>query len=96
LQPLCNFSFPEGSDSVPNWPMAPVSEPTIRSADEPTIALDVTRQAQMPDLIREIRRRKAQGVTSVAHGFGVAGEKGSGQRPTARDRGTAAFACPCQ
>ncbi|CDO34906.1 ABC transporter, ATP-binding protein; putative dipeptide/oligopeptide/nickel transporter [Novosphingobium sp. KN65.2] len=51
--------------------MALALEPTILIADEPTTALDVTTQAQILELIREIQRRKGMSVMFITHDFGV-------------------------
>ena len=49
-------------------------EPTILIADEPTTALDVTTQAQILGLIRDIQRRKDMSVMFITHDFGVVAE----------------------
>ncbi len=54
--------------------MALALEPTILIADEPTTALDVTTQAQILDLIRDIQRRKGMSVMLITHDFGVVAE----------------------
>ncbi|MGC1451341.1 MAG: ABC transporter ATP-binding protein [Candidatus Sulfotelmatobacter sp.] len=51
--------------------MALALEPTILIADEPTTALDVTTQAQILKLIRDIQRRKGMSVMFITHDFGV-------------------------
>ena len=51
--------------------MALVLEPVLLIADEPTTALDVTTQAQILALIREIQRRRGMGVLFITHDFGV-------------------------
>ncbi|MBV9754812.1 MAG: ABC transporter ATP-binding protein, partial [Hyphomicrobiales bacterium] len=40
-------------------------------ADEPTTALDVTTQAQILALIRDLQRRRRMGVVFITHDFGV-------------------------
>ena len=45
--------------------------PHILFADEPTTALDVTVQAQMLDLLRDIQRRTGIGIVLVSHDLGV-------------------------
>ena len=45
--------------------------PRILFADEPTTALDVTVQAQMLDLLRDIQRRDGIGIVLVSHDLGV-------------------------
>ncbi|RWR14451.1 ABC transporter ATP-binding protein [Paenirhodobacter populi] len=54
--------------------MALALEPQILIADEPTTALDVTTQAQILELIRDIQRRKGMSVMFVTHDFGVVSE----------------------
>ncbi|WP_427969390.1 ABC transporter ATP-binding protein [Altererythrobacter sp.] len=54
--------------------MALALEPTILIADEPTTALDVTTQAQILELIRDIQRRKGMSVMFITHDFGVVAE----------------------
>lgn len=54
--------------------MALALEPTILIADEPTTALDVTTQAQILTLIKDIQRRKGMSVMFITHDFGVVAE----------------------
>jgi peptide/nickel transport system ATP-binding protein len=54
--------------------MALILEPALLIADEPTTALDVTTQAQILKLIREIRQTKGAGVLFITHDFGVVAE----------------------
>jgi len=54
--------------------MAIALEPALLIADEPTTALDVTTQAQILNLIREIQRRRNSGVLFITHDFGVVRE----------------------
>jgi peptide/nickel transport system ATP-binding protein len=54
--------------------MALALEPDILIADEPTTALDVTTQAQILTLIRDLQRKKSMGVIFVTHDFGVVAE----------------------
>jgi peptide/nickel transport system ATP-binding protein len=51
--------------------MALALEPKIIIADEPTTALDVTTQAQILKLIRDMQLAKDTGVLFVTHDFGV-------------------------
>ena len=46
-------------------------EPDLVIADEPTTALDVTVQADVLDLLRELQKRLNIGVILVTHNFGV-------------------------
>ena len=54
--------------------MALALEPAVLIADEPTTALDVTTQAQILALIRDIQRRKGMSVMFITHDFGVVAE----------------------
>jgi peptide/nickel transport system ATP-binding protein len=51
--------------------MALVCEPKLLIADEPTTALDVTIQAQILDLIDELRSRLKMAVMLITHDMGV-------------------------
>jgi peptide/nickel transport system ATP-binding protein len=51
--------------------MALALEPTVLVADEPTTALDVTTQAQILKLIRDLQRRRNMAVMFITHDFGV-------------------------
>jgi peptide/nickel transport system ATP-binding protein len=48
-----------------------ILDPALLIADEPTTALDVTTQAQILKLIREMQGRKGTGVLFITHDFGV-------------------------
>jgi peptide/nickel transport system ATP-binding protein len=54
--------------------MALVLNPRLLIADEPTTALDVTTQAQILALIRELQRKHGTGVLFITHDFGVVAE----------------------
>jgi len=54
--------------------MALALEPRVLIADEPTTALDVTTQAQILALIRDLQRRKGTAVLFITHDFGVVAE----------------------
>ena len=64
--------------------MALVLELALLIADEPTTALDVTTQAQILQLIKDIQREKGMGVLFITHDFGVV------QRDRPSRRGAAA------
>jgi peptide/nickel transport system ATP-binding protein len=54
--------------------MALVLEPVLLIADEPTTALDVTTQAQILKLIKDMQRDHQTGVLFITHDFGVVAE----------------------
>src|SRR3954471_2091501 len=51
--------------------MALAIEPSLLVADEPTTALDVTTQAQILRLVRDLQRRRGMAVVFITHDFGV-------------------------
>ena len=54
--------------------MALACQPQILIADEPTTALDVTIQAQILDLIREMNEKRGTSVIFITHDLGVVSE----------------------
>jgi peptide/nickel transport system permease protein len=50
---------------------AVAGEPRLLIADEPTTALDVTVQAEVLDLLRDLQREQKMAVLLVTHNFGV-------------------------
>jgi len=54
--------------------MALALDPKLLIADEPTTALDVTTQAQILKLIRDLQRRRKTAVLFITHDFGVVAE----------------------
>jgi len=54
--------------------IAMAAEPRLLVADEPTTALDVTVQAQILDLLRDLRDRTGTAVVLVSHDLGVIAE----------------------
>lgn len=54
--------------------MALSCDPALLLADEPTTALDVTTEAQILDLIRDLQDRLGMGVLFITHNFGVVAE----------------------
>jgi oligopeptide/dipeptide ABC transporter ATP-binding protein len=51
--------------------MALLCDPELLIADEPTTALDVTIQAQIVELLLELRRERGLGIILVTHDLGV-------------------------
>jgi ABC-type dipeptide/oligopeptide/nickel transport system ATPase component len=51
--------------------MALACEPKLLVADEPTTALDVTIQAQIIDLLRDLRAKLGMSVVLITHNFGI-------------------------
>jgi ABC-type dipeptide/oligopeptide/nickel transport system ATPase component len=51
--------------------MALACEPKLLVADEPTTALDVTIQAQIMDLLRELRGKLGMSIVLITHNFGI-------------------------
>jgi len=54
--------------------MALVCEPALLIADEPTTALDVTIQAQILELMTDLRRKVATSILLITHDLGVISE----------------------
>lgn len=54
--------------------MALASEPQLLVADEPTTALDVTIQAQILDLLRDLKQRLGMAILLITHNLGIVGD----------------------
>jgi peptide/nickel transport system ATP-binding protein len=54
--------------------MALACEPRLLIADEPTTALDVTIQAQILELMRELKERTGAAIVLITHDLGVVAE----------------------
>jgi len=54
--------------------MAIACDPTLLIADEPTTALDVTTQAGILDLLRDLRRQLGTAIMLITHDLGVVAE----------------------
>ena len=85
LNALRDVGLPEPERTIDSFPFrlsggqrqrvmiaaALVLEPTLLIADEPTTALDVTTQAQILALMRDIQKRKGMAMLFITHDFGV-------------------------
>src|SRR5262245_50172451 len=54
--------------------MALASEPQLLVADEPTTALDVTIQAQILELLRDLKQRLGMAILLITHNLGIVGD----------------------
>ncbi len=88
LELLGLVGIPDAEDRLSDYPhqfsggmrqrvmiaMALACDPKLLIADEPTTALDVTIQAQVLDLLRELRARLNTAVLLISHDLGVVAE----------------------
>ncbi len=65
------FTFSGGMLQRAMIAMAIVCEPAVLIADEPTTALDVTIQAQILDLLKELQRKNGMAIVLITHDLGV-------------------------
>jgi peptide/nickel transport system ATP-binding protein len=68
------FEFSGGMRQRAMTAMALACEPKLLIADEPTTALDVTTQAEILDLIKELQARYGMSVMFITHDMGVVAE----------------------
>ena len=68
------FEFSGGMKQRVVIAMALACNPLLLLADEPTTALDVTIQAQVLDLIRELREKQDTSMILITHDLGVVAE----------------------
>ena len=85
---LKKLGIPEAESRYDNYPhqfsggmkqrvmiaIAMVNNPNLLIADEPTTALDVTIQAQIMDLMKEMRDRDGKSVILITHNMGLVAE----------------------
>ncbi len=68
---LCPYHFSGGMRQRSVMAIALASNPRMLFADEPTTALDVTIQAQILDLLRDIQKKLGTATVLVSHDLGV-------------------------
>lgn len=68
------FQFSGGMKQRVMIAMALAGEPDLLIADEPTTALDVTMQAQVIDLMRDLQERTGMAILLITHDLGVVAE----------------------
>ena len=85
---LLSVGIPDAEDRLLTYPhklsgglkqrvmiaMALMCEPDILIADEPTTALDVTIQAQVLELIRDLQKKRGMALLLITHDMGVVSE----------------------
>ncbi len=88
IEMIRKVGIPSPEERVDNYPhemsggmrqrimiaMAMACDPKLLIADEPTTALDVTIQAQILDLIRELQKESGMSVLLITHDLGVVAE----------------------
>jgi oligopeptide/dipeptide ABC transporter ATP-binding protein len=65
------FEFSGGMQQRAMIAMAIACEPDVLIADEPTTALDVTIQAQILDLLKELQRKNGMAIVLITHDLSV-------------------------
>ncbi len=54
--------------------MALITKPELLIADEPTTALDVTIQAQILDLLKDLKKKTGMSILLITHNLGIVGD----------------------
>ncbi len=54
--------------------MALITQPELLIADEPTTALDVTIQAQILDLLKDLKKKTGMSILLITHNLGIVGD----------------------
>ncbi|MGA2139084.1 MAG: ABC transporter ATP-binding protein, partial [Verrucomicrobiia bacterium] len=54
--------------------MALITQPELLIADEPTTALDVTIQAQILDLLKDLKKKTRMSILLITHNLGIVGD----------------------
>ena len=70
------FQLSGGTQQRVMLAMALASEPKLLVADEPTTALDVTIQAQILELLRDIQHQVGMAILLISHNLGIVGDMG--------------------
>ena len=88
IELLQKVQLPRPAELVDNYPhqlsggmrqramiaLALACDPVLLIADEPTTALDVTTEAQILDLLRELQSEMGMSIVFITHNFGVVAE----------------------
>ena len=88
VQALIDVGIPKAQDRIRAYPhqfsggmrqrvmiaMALACQPSLLLADEPTTALDVTIQAQILELLRQLQQSRGMGIMLITHNLGVVAE----------------------